>query len=204
MKRRIMTVFCLFAIAGAFVSANAESMLSLKIGTMWPQQLLSTGIPSGDAELNIGAIIDKKIGFGFAADFLWNTKEKTVQDPVAGKWTVASAQKSFMFPLMGYFLIDPVPDLIVHPVAKFSIGYNSMIFVTKSVSGAETQINYPYFYGLILKGAIDALYDLGEHSSVFLGVEYQWADMRNAAKNEYFDKRDMSGIGVRGGFRFVF
>jgi hypothetical protein len=201
MKRIVMTVLCLIAASGLLV--QSYGMLSLKIGTSWPQALLSTGIPSGDAELNLGALIDKKIGFGFAMDFLWNTKEKTVQDPVQGKWTIASAQSSFMFPLMGYFLVDPLPHLIVHPLAKFSIGYNSMIFVTKSDSANSTQINYPYFYGLIIKGSADALYDIGERSSVFLGLEYQWADMRNAAKGDFFDKRDMSGIGLRAGFRIT-
>jgi hypothetical protein len=208
MKRIPFAVLCLFAVCPALYSPHAESMLSLKIGTTWPQALLSTGICSGDAELNYGALIDRKIGFGFATDFLWNTKEKDVKDLSTNKYRTVSADKSFMFPIMGYFLLDPVPDLIVHPVGKFEIGYNSMIFVTKSVETANssiTQVNYPYFYGLIIKGSIDALYDLGERSSLFLGVEYQWANMRNWSKGagEFFDKRDMSGIGLRGGFRVV-
>jgi hypothetical protein len=204
MKKIKALIVSYFIIVAFFSFSYAEQMLSLKIGTTWPQCLLSTAIPSGDAEINVGMIIDKKIGFGFGADFLWNTKEKEIQDTGVGKWTVVSAQKSFMFPLMGYFFLDPVPDLIIHPLAKFSIGYNSMIFVTKSDSSNVTQINYPYFFGLIIKASLDALYDIGERSSIFLGLEYQWADMRNASKGEYFDKRDMSGVGLRGGFRVIF
>jgi hypothetical protein len=201
MKRVCCIALLAVAIAGLSSGSRAETMLSLSIGTTWPQALLPTGICSGDAELNVGALIDRKVGFGFATDFLWNTKQKDVRDSVPGKWITVSAQKSFMIPLMGYVLIDPVPKLIVHPLAKFEIGYNSMIFVTKGDSSDPAKINYPYFYGLIIKGSIDALYDLGERSSLFIGVEYQWADTRNASKGELFDKRDMSAIGLRAGFR---
>jgi len=37
---------------------NAERMLSMKIGMTWPRELLSTGVPSGDAEANYGIIVD--------------------------------------------------------------------------------------------------------------------------------------------------
>jgi hypothetical protein len=175
---------------------------------MWPQQLLSTGIPSGDAELNIGAIIDKKIGFGFAADFLWNIKSVDAKD-TTDKWITLSAEKNFMIPVMGYILIDPVPDLIVHPVAKFEIGYNSVIFGSKKRNPTDPEKKIEdrldYYYGLILKGCIDALYNLGEQSSVFLGVEYQWAETQTSSDaGDRFRKRDMSGIGLRGGFRVVY
>jgi hypothetical protein len=204
MKRLTIYFLLTVALSGMFFASRAESMLSLSIGTTWPQALLYTGICSGDAELNVGAIVDKRIGFGFATDFLWNTIEKDVQiaDTTPGKYKTVSAQRTFMFPVMGYFLIDPVPSLIVHPVAKFEIGYNSMIFANKDTTNASP-VNYPYFFGLIIKGSVDALYNIGEHSSLFLGVQYQWADMRNAAKGELFDKRDMSGVGIRAGFRVL-
>lgn len=192
------------ALSSLFSTPRAEGMLSLSIGTTWPQALLSTGICSGDAELNAGALVDKRVGFGFATDFLWNTVEKDVRvsDTTPGKYKTVSAQKTFMFPVMGYFLIDPLPSLIVHPVAKFEIGYNSMIFANKDTSNSSS-VNYPYFFGLIIKGSIDALYNIGEHSSLFAGLVYQWADTRNAAKSDIFDKRDMSGIGLRAGFRVI-
>jgi hypothetical protein len=204
MKRICLAALCFVALAGIAVAPGAEPMLTLTIGPTWPQALLSTGIPSGDAELEYGMMIDKKVAFGIAGDFLWNVQSKEAKDST--HFRTISEQKTFMFPIMGFFLLDPVPNLIVHPVGRFQIGYNSMIYSykqTDNASGTTTPLS-PYFYGLIIKAGADALYNLGEHSSLFLGLEYQWADTRTGSNtNEEFDKRDMSGIGIRAGFRVV-
>jgi hypothetical protein len=179
-------------------------MLSMKLGLSWPQALLSTAVPSGDAELNYGIIVDEKVGLGVAADFLWNVRSKDV--PVSsGHYKTLSDQSTFMFPIMGYFMIDPVPDLVVHPVAHFSIGYNSMTFnyTQNDASGGKTPVS-PYFYGLIIKTGADAMYNIGKKSALFLGLEYRWADTKTTANTDgLFDKRDMSGIGLSGGFRVI-
>jgi hypothetical protein len=207
MKRFVMTVFCLFAVSGVLFSIHAENMFSIKIGTTWPQALLQTGICSGDAALQYGIIIDKKISFGLAGDFLWNTKSLEVRDTSTGKWHIQHADKCFMFPIMAFFMLDPVPSLIVHPSAQFQIGYNSMVSVTSgydSLAQKETT-HSDYYYGLIMKAIVDASYDIGENSAVFLGVEYQWADTKTGSNtNGLFNKRDMGGIGLRAGFRVSF
>jgi hypothetical protein len=203
MKRICLIALCLVALAGTLFVSKAEPMLTLTIGPTWPQALLSTGVPSGDAGIEYGAMIDKKVAFGVAGDFLWNVQSKEERDST--HFRTISEQKTFMFPIMGFFLLDPVPNLIVHPVACFQIGYNSMIYSYKQAdsSNAPTPLS-PYFYGLIIKASADALYNLGEHSSIFLGLEYQWADTKTTSNtNGEFDKRDMSGIGIRAGFRVV-
>ncbi len=203
MKCPCLTALCFVALAGMLFVSKAETMLTLKIGPTWPQALLSTGVPSGDAEIEYGMMIDKKVAFGIAGDFLWNAQSKEVRDSTHFK--TISEQNTFMFPIMGFFLLDPVPSLIVHPVARFQIGYNSMIYSYKEAdsSKAPTPLS-PYFYGLIIKASADALYNLGEHASLFLGLEYQWADTKTTSNtNGEFDKRDMSGIGIRAGFRVV-
>jgi hypothetical protein len=166
--------------------------------------LLSTGIPSGDVEINYGAFIDRKVGFGLATDFLWNidTKEATT----GTHFTIVNEKKTFMFPIMGFFLIDPLPGLMVHPVARFEIGYNSLIYSYKYKDSADAVLKplSPYFYGLIIKASLDGLYNLGERSALFLGLEYQWAGTTTTNNTEgLFDKRDMSGIGLRAGFRVL-
>jgi hypothetical protein len=214
MKRIIMTVFCIFAVSGVLFSINAENMVSIKIGTTWPQALLQTGICSGDAALQYGMIIDKKISFGLVGDFLWNTKSLEVKDDSTGKWRIQHADKCFMFPVMAFFMLDPVPNLIVHPSAQFQIGYNSMVSITTGYDTTGTG-NDPakrtetsqsdYYYGLIMKAIVDASYDIGENSAVFLGVEYQWAVTKTSNnKIGLFNKRDMGGIGLRAGFRVIF
>lgn len=203
MKRVWCTVLLCVAMSGFFSGSRGENLLLLKIGTTWPQVLLSTGIPSGDAELEYGLIIDRKVGFGIAGDFLWNVRSTERKDSLGTHYRTLSSQKTFMFPIMGFFFIDPLPNLIVHPVAGFQIGYNSMIYsYTETTDTSAAKPLSPYFYGLIIKASLDALYNLGERSSLFLGLEYQWADTKTTSNtNGLFDKRDMSGIGLRAGFR---
>jgi hypothetical protein len=203
--KRLTTYFLLtVALSGIFFASRAESMLTLEIGPSWPEALLSTGIPSGNGEIEYGAMIDKKVGFGLAADFLWNVLSKEAKDSTGVHYRTLTEQKTFMFPIMGFFVLDPMPKLIVHPVGRFQIGYNSMIYSYKQTENAVVTPLSPYFYGLIIKGSIDALYNLGENSSLFLGVEYRWADMKTTSNtNGEFDKRDMSGVGIRAGFRVL-
>jgi hypothetical protein len=206
--RPLLILSCLL-LSGMLTAANAERMLSMKIGMTWPRTLLSTGVPSGDAEANYGIIVDKKVAIGISGNFLWNvqSKEERVQDASTTRFKIVSEQKTFMFPVMGFFQIDPVPDLIVHPIARFQIGYNSMIYQynqADEAAGATSSTVSPYFYGLIMKAAVDGLYDLGEQSSLFLGIEYRWADTKTASNSkDLFDKRNMGGIGLSAGFRVI-
>lgn len=207
MKRNSIIFVAALFIFG--VCAPARAALSLSIGMMWPQELLNTGIPSGDAGLLFGPSFDKKFMFGFAGDFLWNVRIHETQDTSnPGLYKVTSDQKTFMFPLMGFFLIDPVPNFVIHPSVFFSIGYNSMIYNVKNDSSYNTGSTRqstpvsPYFYGLIIKTGAFANYSLGETSALFIGVEYQWADTKTGdTKNGLFNKRDMSGVGLKAGFR---
>jgi hypothetical protein len=205
MKRIISITLCAISIYGLLSSAAAENLLSLKFGPAWPQALLSTGSASWDAGLEYGIIVDKKVGFGIATDFLWNVDSKEAKDSSGQHYTTISEKKTFMFPLMGFFQLDPAPDLIVHPIVRFQVGYNSMIYKYKQqLAGTESKPLSPYFYGLIIKGGIDGVYNLGEHSGMFLGLEYQWADMKTASNTGgLFDKRDMSAVGIHIGFRVI-
>ena len=207
MKRLFIAAIGILSSWGIFSSASAERMLEIKIGPTWPRELLSTGIPTGDAEILYGFIIDKKVAFGIAGNFLWNARSKDVQvrDTASGAVhnKIVNGQSSFMFPIMGFFQIDPVPNLIVHPVAHFQIGYNSMIYNYSEAdsAGAQKRPLSPYFYGLIIKTGADALYNLGERSSLLVGMEYRWADTKTASTKGLFDKRNMGGIGFSAGFR---
>jgi hypothetical protein len=203
MKRISATILCAIIISGAWSFAGAEKLFSMKIGMIWPQVLLSTGIPSGDAEINYGVLIDRKVGFGVATDFLWNIQNNETKDSSGIHFRITKEQKTFMFPIMGFFLIDPMPNLVIHPVGRFEIGYNSMIYSYKTLTDiSAVKPLSPYFYGLIMKASVDGLYTIGERSALFLGLEYQWAGTTTTNNTEgLFDKRDMSGIGLRAGFR---
>lgn len=204
-SRSFLIVSCLL-FSGMLTATNAERMLSMKIGMTWPRVLLPTGIPTGDAELNYGIIVDKKVAFGVTGNFLWNVKSKQEQVGTTGHYKMINDQRTYMFPIMGFFQIDPIQNLIVHPVATFKIGYNSMIYsyTEQDVIPENSKPLHPYFYGLIVKTGVDALYDLGERSSLSLGMEYRWADTKTVSNtNGLFDKRDMGGIGLCAGFRVI-
>ena len=48
------------------------------------------------------------------------------------------------------------------------------------------------------------MYDIGEHSALFLGLEYRWADTKTVSnEDDLFDKRNMGGIGLCAGFRVI-
>ena len=208
MIARSFLILSFLLLSGTVTATNAERMLSMKIGMTWPRALLSTGMPTGDAEVNYGIIVDNKVALGVSGNFLWNVqaKEERVQDASTTRYKIVSEQKTFMFPIMGFFQLDPVPDLIVHPVATFKIGYNSMIYSYTEADddGGNANPVSPYFYGMIIKAGAEALYDLGERSSLFLGMEYRWADTKtNSNASDWFDKRNMGGIGLFAGFRLI-
>ncbi len=194
---------CMIGIAGFVSQARAEGLFAGQIGFAWPVALASAA-PSGNAELQYGTIIDQKLGFGVAMDFLWNVQTATAQTP-GGHYYEISDQQAYMFPVMFFVQLDPMPDLIVHPVAHFDIGYNSMIFSYTGIdsTGGKTPLS-PYFDGLIVKLGIDGLYDMGKHSALYLGMEYRWANTTTSSNaNGEFDMRNMSGLGLSVGFRVM-
>ena len=189
-------------IACLATTTAAERLMSGRLGMNWPQALLASGSPSGDLQLAFGYIVDKKVAYGIAADFLWHTESQTVA-ATGGHLRNISDRQSFMFPVMFFFQVDPVPDLlIVHPAAHFNIGYNSMIYSYTSTDSSGSSPLHPYFYGLIIRAGVDGLYDMGKRSALFLSLEYQWANTSTSSTPEgIFDRMDMSGLSLAAGFR---
>jgi hypothetical protein len=201
-----IAVFVALASIMSSVFAN-ETFVSLKIGPTWPQELLSSGNSAAwDGEVLYGVFVDRKVGFGVAADFLWNTKSQDQLDPSTGLLFVTKSEESYMIPIMGFLVFDPIPTAMIHPMLRFEIGYNSLIYNSKTDSTVHPTSNSEngYYYGLIVKIGADGLYNLGEQTAIFAGLEYQWADTKTNADNKgLFARRNMSGIGIRMGFRFL-
>jgi hypothetical protein len=219
MKHSIFLAFLLCIVSGLTVPTYAkETFVSLKIGPTWPQEIISSDNPTcWDGELMYGTFVDRKVGFGVAADFLWNTKSQVLHDTSTGLLFTTKSDESYMIPVMGFLVFDPLPNAMIHPMLRFEIGYNSLIYNSTNDSIAflsspsrDSIINLPqksksgYYYGLIVKLGVDGLYNLGEQTAIFAGLEYQWAKTRtNANSAGLFSRRDMSGIGIRMGFRFL-
>jgi hypothetical protein len=188
--------------------ASSERLLSFHIGPSWP---LKTG-SAWNAAVMFGTFIDKQVGFGLSGDFLWHTKtwEKdstNSEDRVVGTYTTKN-ESSYMFPVTGFFIFDPIPEQMVHPVVKFEIGYNSMVynFTERVPNPAEVPMRTGYYYGLIIKAGIDGLYDVGEQVAIFAGLDYQWAETKSMKDkvSGLFSHRDMGGAGLHIGCRLLY
>lgn len=209
MKRVLLSAALITTVLGMCLSpCFGQRILEFKLGPSWPQARLNMGSPVFDVGLAYGLIVDRKVGFGLATDFLWGTKTSEIQDTSTSHWKITSDEQFYMFPIMGFFMFDPIPDKVIHPVVRFNIGYNSMIYSVTTDSSSNTgskpvaAVN-PYFNGLIVKTGADAYYNIGERSALFLGLEYQWANTKTTASGNLFDMRDMSGLCLHLGFRVL-
>jgi hypothetical protein len=194
----ILLCYCFYFPVSIYHVQASEKLFSLKIGPTWP----SVTSTSWDAELMSGAFIDRTVGFGIAADFLWNSK---IEAHESGNTIITTKDESFyMFPIMGFIVFDPLPAALIHPMLKGEIGYNSLSYNLNAVNPDLKAPANGYYYGLIVKFGIDGLYNFGEQSAAFLGLEYQWAETKKSAgqPNIYY-RIDMSGMGLHLGFRFL-
>jgi hypothetical protein len=197
---------CFVTLLGAFLLSSAffhtschasEKLFSLQIGPTWPSATSS----AWNTEFMFGTFVDKKVGFGIAADFLWNTLTQEQRDEQTGQLKTTKDESSYMYPIMGFIVFDPMPYQMIHPMLKFEMGYNSLQYHVDPEVQPDKQ---GYYYGMIVKLGIDGLYNLGEQAAVFLGLEYQWADTKTTKySGGIFYRRDMSGTGLTIGFRFL-
>jgi hypothetical protein len=176
----------------------AEKLLTLQIGPSWPTITSS----AWDAEVMYGLFIDKKVGFGIATDFLWNTRTQEQDNPDGSKTTLKD-ESSYMYPVMGFIVFDPLPYQVIHPMVNFKIGYNSLSYNLTMLNNDPKLPHTGYYFGLIIQAGLDGVYNLGEQAAAFFGIEYQWADTKTAENNGVFWRRDMSGAGIHVGFRFL-
>ncbi len=180
-------------------SGASERLFSLQIGPSWPTITSS----AWNAEMMYGLFMDKKVGFGIAGDFLWNTRTQERDNPDGSKTTIKD-ESSYMYPVMGFILFDPLPFEVIHPLLNFKIGYNSLSYDLTMLNPDPKLPHTGYYFGLIVKAGVDGVYNIGEQVAAFIGLEYQWADTKTAKDSGgFFWRRDMSGAGLHIGFRFL-
>ena len=67
-------------IASVVTTVNADNMLRMRFGALWPRKLLETEKPTAwDVGIEYGFIADEKIGVGAGIDLLWN---RTVDEKI--------------------------------------------------------------------------------------------------------------------------
>jgi hypothetical protein len=195
------------------ITASAEKMLNLKMGPAWPKEMrigdTEGGITAWEPSIEVGMLFNRMVGIGFDMEFQFKRRlddTTYVKDAITYQ-VVDKAERFFLFPPSFFLQIDPVPDLIVHPVIRGQVGLSLLYYGNKWFENNEAEYSEDtgLYYGIFAKAGIDALYDLGDKVSVFAGFEFQFGNARNRVdgqSNRYYHK-DLYGPGIRLGFRFL-
>lgn len=210
MKQKCLILIFL-SIAGFIPLCYGQKVLNLGIGPVWPREVRDTEKPTAwNATIEYGRVFDQRIGLGIDIDFLWNKTEKTKDTTKieGGKEIkekiLLEEQKRYMLPISLFLYFDPVPQIVVHPIIRGQVGFNMMIYNNVDYREGKNKTKDSGFYiGVIGKVAIEALYDIGEHVSIFAGFVYQLGKLRKR-KNGIFYEREIFGPGIRMGISFLF
>jgi hypothetical protein len=208
-KRLVMIIFC--GILITVPSARADKLTILKIGPVWPIEMMQTERKTaGDATLIFGGIIDRKVAIGAGLDFLWNTNSE--KESEENGYRLKMVERTFMFPLSGYIAITPIPDYMFHPCVSAQVGLNTLYYYQQADTVRNENVDKGVdknglYMGLYVKVAADAIYNIGDHSGIFIGIDYQWSQPKklNVEPGDLFPKdRRMNGLGLRVGFRLMY
>ncbi|MBD3419155.1 MAG: hypothetical protein GF398_03455 [Chitinivibrionales bacterium] len=205
-------------IMGVTIVVAAEGFIQPKGGIAIPIKLNKDKADRGSEKIawNIGfewgGIFDNRVGFGGSFDMYW---QKTVYDSLLpdtsvqfDRYTIDREHKRFLFPLNAFFFIDPIPEVIVHPVIRGAFGPAMMIYVDKKYDDGSNDAEYTdpsgVYWGFTGRVGGDMHVNFGPESSIFFGFEYQWAALNRKEwrKNIYYHQ-DMQGPVFRIGFRFI-
>jgi hypothetical protein len=191
---------------------SAERFLVMKIGPVWPKALQWTDKPTAwDGSIITGLIVDRKISFGGGVDFLWNVNKKVT--PIGtNSYKLEKVERTFMFPASGYLALSPIPQYRFHPCISTQIGLNTMYYSNKTdkvennVTTPDTLPQNGWYMGFYWKIAADAIFNLGETSGLFVGLDYQVSRPKklNVKQSDIFTQRDMNGVGIRMGIRVMY
>lgn len=211
MKERItLTSFLIMMMLLA--TSYSQNIYNISIGPVWTKELHAKEKPtSWNASIEYGLLFDNIIGVGVDADFTWNVFIKdTVIIPDSIPIHKSNYEKKwFMFPISVFLLADPMAEFTFHPVIKGQVGINMMVKSAKSYDSLGNEVepdDNGFYLGIIGKGSIDGVFDIGKHAAVFLGFEYQWGRLRKKKKNSNneFYRPKFYGPGIRMGFSFLF
>lgn len=169
----------------------SQTIVNLSIGPSWPSELKKTDkklVWNGSIEY--GKIFDNIIGVGADLDFSWrinddyDTTQSIIGTDTIDVYERVADDKIFMFPISVALFVDPIPKYKFHPVARAQFGLNMMVRSSEKVDEStgdkvEDERQDGFYIGMIGKGGIDGVFDVGEHAAIFAGFEYQWGKLRH-------------------------
>ncbi len=213
MKKNVVFA-CVFLSVAAFTASAFEQTLRLWIGPTWPREMLETEQKTAwNAGVAAGVTVDRKIGIGGEIDFLWqvNRQEEEIDDGIS---VILDEQKTFMWPILGYLYISPIPDFLVYPVIEGQIGFNLLYYKGDLAESQPTAVDDDFdrnglYLGLIGKAIADAHVRIGDNSSLFAGLAYTWSNPSKTKKIERNGQklkahRAMRGLAIRMGIALLY
>ena len=102
---------------------------------------------------------------------------------------VYSKERIAMLPVSAFFLVDPFPRFMIHPIIHGSVGYNS-VFISNvdykkdsPEASADVTRRDGYYNGFILKFGADCMVDIGQTISIFAGPQWQFSEVERKNNN---------------------
>lgn len=165
------SVAIIIAVVAFMANTHAEKAVTMKIGAVWPYDLLDNEKSTAwNASFQSGFIVDRKISFGAGLDFMWNvlTRER---ESSGDAHVLEGKRRMLSFPLSGFITLTPFPDLLIYPSLSGQVGFNTVYFSHDSLDTDNRSISENKWYlGVIGKIAADAMYDLSEDVAILLGL----------------------------------
>ncbi len=213
MRSSIRNIITTAVLVLSFIfTGYSQQVINIGIGPCWPKDIRenSNQKTSWNATVEWGRVFDDIVIIGADFDFLWNRyTDETSSDTseMAGSITeVDSVTSWYNFPVSLFLAVDPISQYRMHFQVRGQIGFNMMAYKQESKVNDEKADNSGFYVGLIGKAGADGIFDIGEHSAVFAGIEQQWKSVKKSkddSETSYYEQ-NISGPGIRMGFSFMF
>jgi hypothetical protein len=199
----------LCCIALAFCPVLASSVLDFSVEAMHPTKKSYFRVKDRHTFWGIateyGWLFNEHFVLGPKVDFSWNLEKERITDQ-KNTSIVTSKERVIMVPLSIFFIVDPIPKNMIHPVFHAQIGYNSVF-----ISNVDYDKNLPdstkeninrwdgYYNGLYTKFGFDCMIDVGKQTSIFVGPQWQISTTERRKKDTSPYERTFNGFGIRFG-----
>ncbi len=189
-------------------------IISASIGPVWIQDFFEYS-PKGDrlawqAEAKYGRLWYARIGLGISTGITWHEVSKK-EEIVVGSDQIERTiweKKRRIIPVCLFLHYAPRPKARIQPVLKGEAGLNIMDYTWVQYDANNNPLydeSNGYYFGILLKGALDIHYKLGDYLSLFLGgtAQYSRVERRKEDANNLTHFIDLNGGSLRFGVQLI-
>ena len=158
-----------------------------------------------------GWTLNEHFVFGPNIGFSWCLQKEKTTDYAPNTELVSSKERVIMLPISLFFIFDPIPQFMIHPIIHAQVGYNS-VFISNvyynSVGEDQDTVEKNrktaqewdgYYNGIISKFGLECMIDLGKSISIFAGPQWQISVVERRKKDSKPFERKFHGFGIRMG-----